>query len=205
VEGGEGAGKSTQTGLLVNALNRAGIAAERTREPGGSPGAEAIRDLLLRGSERRWDAVGETLLFTAARRDHVERLIRPALTRGVWLVCDRFADSTLAYQGYGRGLNLADLAALHRFALGGFKPDLTLLLDLPVEQGFARAAQRPAAADRFERLDRAFHERVRAGFLEIAAADPGRCIVIDATPETHSVHRAVIAAVSARLPVRFAP
>src|SRR5258707_8689508 len=120
--------------MLVAALTRAGIAAERTREPGGSEGAEAIRRLLLEGATERWDAVGEALLLYAARRDHVVRLIRPALDRGVWVVSDRFADSTLAYQGYGRGLPLPDLMALHRLALGDFAPDLTLILDLPAAE-----------------------------------------------------------------------
>src|SRR6266571_6683152 len=132
IEGGEGAGKSTQVDLLMGALAGAGIAAERTREPGGSDGAEAIRGLLLDGATERWDAIGEALLLYAARRDHVLRLIQPALERGVWVVCDRFADSTLAYQGYGRGLPLADLLALHRLVLGDFTPDLTPILDLPV-------------------------------------------------------------------------
>jgi len=178
IEGGEGAGKSTQTALLVAALDRAGIAARATREPGGSPGAEAIRRLLLEGEGERWDAVGEALLLVAARCDHVARLIAPALAQGEWVVSDRFADSTTAYQGYGRGLALADLAALHRFALGDFAPDLTLILDLPVEIGLARAAAR-SAADRFERLDREFHERLRRGFHTIAAAEPERCAIID--------------------------
>ncbi|HTV87629.1 MAG TPA: dTMP kinase [Stellaceae bacterium] len=203
VEGGEGAGKSTQAALLVAALARTHIAAVQTREPGGSPGAETIRELLLQGAGERWDAIGETLLFYAARRDHVADRIGPALAGGTWVVCDRFADSTMAYQGYGRGLPLADLRALHRFALGDVAPDLTLILDLPVEEGFARAARRPGAADRFERLDRAFHERIRAGFLAIAAAEPGRCIVVDATPDAAAVHRAIIAAVGARFGIGF--
>src|SRR5260370_30760448 len=143
VEGGEGAGKSTQVDLLLAALGQAGIAATRTREPGGSEGAEAIRRLLLDGATERWDAIGEALLLYAARRDHVVRLIQPALDRGVWVVCDRFADSTLAYQGYGRGLPLVDLLALHRLALGDFAPDLTLILDLPVAAGLPPPARRP--------------------------------------------------------------
>jgi dTMP kinase len=193
----------------VAALARAGIAVERTREPGGSAGAEAIRSLLLDGDNERWDAVGEVLLFYAARRDHVTRLIRPALDRGVWVVCDRFADSTLAYQGYGRGLPLADLRALHRFALGDFAPDLTLILDLPVAEGLARAARRSVGlqptgssrgdADRFERLDAVFHERLRQGFRAIADDNPARCVVIDAAGDQGSVHRAVLATVAARL------
>ena len=185
----------------MTALTRAGIPARRTREPGGSAGAEAIRRLLLDGADERWDAVGETLLFYAARRDHVTRRIKPALDQGSWVVCDRFADSTLAYQGYGRGLPLAELQALHRFALGDFAPDLTLILDLPVEAGLARAARRSGDADRFERLDRAFHERMRDGFRQIAAAEPQRCVLIDAVGEVENVHRAVLAAVAARLGV----
>lgn len=201
IEGGEGAGKSTQARLLAAVLVRAGIAATTTREPGGSPGAEAIRRLLLEGDGESWGAAGEALLMVAARCDHVARVIEPALARGEWVVSDRFADSTLAYQGYGRGLALADLAALHWFALGGLTPDLTLVLDLPVEAGLARAAARHGAADRFERLDRAFHERLRRGFLEIAAGEPGRCVVIDATPAPAAVHRALLAAVAQRLGV----
>ena len=221
IEGGEGAGKTTQAGLLVAALARAGIAARATREPGGSPGAEAIRRLLLEGEGESWDAVGEALLLVAARRDHVTRLIEPALAQGIWVVSDRFADSTTAYQGYGRDLALEDLAALHRFALGAFAPDLTLILDLPVEIGLARAAARlaahasraravgvrrssaspRAAADRFERLDHAFHERLRQGFRRIAAEDSARCVLVDASNDPQTVHRAALDAVGQRLGV----
>jgi dTMP kinase len=205
MEGGEGAGKSTQLELLAAALDRTGIAVRRTREPGGSAGAEAIRTLLLEGADERWDAVSEALLLYASRRDHVARLIAPALERGVWVICDRFADSTLAYQGYGRGLPLTDLAVLHRLALGDFAPDLTLILDLPVEEGLARAARRTQSTDRFERLDRAFHERLREGFRQIAAAEPQRCVLIDAAGDRDSVHRVVLAAVSDRLGISIAP
>ena len=206
IEGGEGAGKSTQAGLLAASLEQAGLIVERTREPGGSPGAEAIRQLLLEGADERWDAVAEALLLYAARRDHVVGRIAPALARGCWVVCDRFADSTLAYQGYGRGVPLADLAALHRLALGELAPDLTLILDLPVADGLARAARRGSGgADRFERRDAAFHERLRAGFRDIAAQQPGRCVVIDAAGDPDSVHRAVLAAVTARLGVDLPP
>jgi len=203
VEGGEGAGKSTQVGLLVAALARAGIPARATREPGGSPGGEAIRRLLLEGEGERWDAISEALLLVAARHDHVTRLIRPSLDHRVWVVSDRFADSTLAYQGYGRGVGPAQLAELHYFALGGFAPDLTLVLDLPIEIGLARAAAR-SAADRFERLDRDFHERLRQGFRQIAADNPARCVLIDASGDPQTVHRAVVAAVEERLGVQFA-
>jgi dTMP kinase len=199
IEGGEGAGKSTQVPLLLAALKRAGVDALATREPGGSAGAEAIRRLLLEGEGERWDALGETLLLYAARRDHVSRLIEPALARGSWVVCDRFSDSTVAYQGYGRSLALADITTLHRLTLGGFAPDLTLILDLPVETGLARVAARPGMADRFERLDPAFHERLRQGFLAIAAAAPERCVLIDAATAPQLVERAILAAVKQRL------
>jgi dTMP kinase len=204
IEGGEGAGKSTQVGLLVAALDRAGIPVRATREPGGSAGAEAIRRLLLEGERERWDAISEALLLVAARRDHVARVIAPALTQGVWVVSDRFADSTSAYQGYGRGMALADLATLHRFALGDFAPDLTVILDLPVEIGLARAAER-SLADRFERLNRDFHEKLRQGFRQIAAENPSRCMLIDASGEPQTVHHAVMAAVEQRLGVVVAP
>jgi dTMP kinase len=137
----------------------------------------------------------------AARRDHVTRLIEPSLAQGIWVISDRFADSTLAYQGYGKGLPLADLAALQRLALGAFAPELTLILDLPVEIGLARAAGRGAATDRFEGLDAAFHERMREGFRQIAAQDEARCVLLDASLEPESVHRAVLTAVERRLSV----
>lgn len=179
------------------------MTAQATREPGGSPGAEAIRALLLQGDTERWDAASETLLFFAARRDHVMRTIRPAIEAGRWVVCDRFTDSTIAYQGYGRGLSLGELAALRNFALGDFCPDLTLILDLSVDVGLARAARRPGAADRFERLDRMFHQHLRDGFLAIARAEPQRCVVIDGSGDVETVHRAILAAVGIRLGVEF--
>jgi dTMP kinase len=200
IEGGEGAGKSTQVGLLVAALDSAGIPVRATREPGGSPGGEAIRRLVLEGEGKRWDAIGEALLLVAARRDHVTRVVAPALAQGVWVVSDRFADSTIAYQGYGRGVALEDLASLHRFALGDFAPDLTVILDLPVEIGLARAAAR-SPADRFERLDRGFHEKLRQGFRQIAAENPIRCVMVDASGDPQTVHRAVAGAAEQRLGV----
>ncbi|HEV2187565.1 MAG TPA: dTMP kinase [Stellaceae bacterium] len=203
LEGGEGAGKSTQVKLLVAALTHAGIVAKATREPGGSPGAEAIRQLLIEGETERWDAVGEALLLYAARREHIANLIRPAVAESHWVVCDRFNDSTIAYQGYGRGLPLDQLAALQRFAIGDFTPDLTLILDLPVEEGFARAALRPRRADRFERLDRSFHERLRAGFQAIAAAESQRCVVIPASGPVEEVHRAIVATLVQRFGVKL--
>jgi dTMP kinase len=204
IEGGEGAGKSTQLGLLAAALERSGIAVRTTREPGGSPGAEAIRRLLLEGEGERWDAVSEALLLVAARRDHVSRVISPSLSQGMWVLSDRFADSTIAYQGYGKGVPLDELRALHRIALGDFEPDLTVILDVPVELGLARAAAR-SSADRFERLDREFHERLRRGFREIAAANPVRCALIDASGDPQAVHHAVLAKAEQCLGMRLAP
>jgi dTMP kinase len=201
IEGGEGTGKTTQVGLLVAAFEHARIPARATREPGGSPGGEAIRRLLLEGDGTRWNGVGEALLLVAARSDHVARLIAPSLAQGIWVVSDRFADSTLAYQGYGRGLALEDLATLHRFALGSFAPDLTVILDLPAEIGLTRAAARASRDDRFERLDRAFHERLREGFRTIAAKDSARCVLIDGSSDPQTVHRAVLDAVEGRLRV----
>ena len=145
----------------------------------------------------------EVLLLNAARRDHVVRLIRPALERGVWVVSDRFVDSTIAYQGYGRGVAVAELMAAHRLAVGDFLPDLTVILDLPVAEGLARAAGRGVGDDRFERLDASFHERLRRGFQKIAADDPGRCMLIDAARDIDSVGRAITAAVRERLAVRL--
>jgi dTMP kinase len=188
-------------GRLVRALTRADIKAEATREPGGSAGAEAIRDLLLGGETERWDAVSEALLLFAARRDHVFRLIRPALDAGTWMIGDRFADSTLAYQGYGRGLPLAELQTLHSFALGDFAPDLTLILDLPVDEGLSRAGRRSMLSDRFERLELEFHQRLRDGFRQIAAANPNRCVLIDASGDIETVHRTVLSVVTRRLGV----
>jgi dTMP kinase len=203
IEGGEGAGKTAQVRLLMAALERARIPAKATREPGGSPGGEAIRRLLLEGESERWDAVGEALLLVAARRDHVTRVIAPSLAQGVWVVSDRFADSTFAYQGYGRGLALEELATLHRFALGNFAPDLTVILDLPAEIGLARAKARASVDDRFELLDEAFHERLRQGFRQIAAEDGARCVLIDGSNDLQTVHRAILDAVESRLRVVF--
>ena len=205
IEGGEGAGKSTQVALLAAALERAGIAALATREPGGSPGAEAIRRLLLEGEGARWDARQEALLLVAARRDHVNRLIMPALAHGVWVVSDRFADSTIAYQGYGRGLASADIAVLHRFALGDFAPDLTLILDLPVEIGHARAAARSAGRRPLRAPRPQLSRQGARRFRDIAAAEPGRCVLIDAAGEPDAVHRAVTDAVTQRLQVALGP
>ncbi|MDQ2102415.1 dTMP kinase [Azospirillum isscasi] len=201
LEGGEGAGKSTQIRLLADALAACGKTVVPTREPGGSPGAEDIRGLLVSGETGRWSPVTEALLHTAARRDHLERTVWPALEAGHWVVCDRFFDSTMAYQGYGLGLGRELVATLQEAALGGFRPDLTLILDLPVEDGLARAAARRGGEDRYERMDIAFHHRLRAGFLDIAARDPERCVVIDAAHPVEAVQAAILDCVTRRLGV----
>ncbi len=186
-EGGEGGGKSTQLRLLAERLRTLGLEVVATREPGGSPGAEAIRDLLVRGDADRWSAVTETLLMYAARRDHLERVIRPALARGAWVLCDRFADSTRVYQGAGGGTDEALIAALEHHVLADIRPDLTLILDLPAEEGLARAARRAGAETRFESKGQAFHARLRQAFLEIANREPARCRIIDASQPLETV------------------
>ena len=199
LEGGEGAGKSTQNRLLADTLEARGIDVVTTREPGGAPGAEEIRRLLVDGEPGRWGAMTEALLHTAARRDHLERTVWPALDTGQWVLCDRFFDSTMAYQGYGLGIGREVIASLQHLALGDFAPDLTIILDLPVEEGLARAAARPGAEDRYERMDFAFHERLRAGFLDIAAREPGRCAVVDARGTEDAVQAAILAVIDGRL------
>ncbi len=202
-EGGEGAGKSTQIRRLAAWLEGRGIETVTTREPGGTPGAEAIRALLVTGAPDRWDAMTEALLIAAARRDHAGKVIRPALARGAWVLCDRFADSTLAYQGYAGGLPLDRLTALTRLAVGDLTPDLTIVLDLPAAEGLRRAGARPGARSatesRFEGRDLRFHEAVRDGFLDIARREPARCVVVDAAAPVDEVARRITAAVGERL------
>ena len=200
-EGGEGAGKSTQVQRLAARLKAGGGEVVTTREPGGSPGAESIRDLVLKGSADRWSPVTETLLMYAARRDHVERVIRPALERGAWVICDRFADSTRAYQGAAGGVDAKFISALETYVLETTRPDLTLVFDLPAEVGLQRAHARAGAEMRFESKGMAFHERLREGFRAIAAAEPDRCAVIDAAAAMDIVEAAVWAAVAHRLAV----
>ena len=196
LEGGEGAGKSTQARRLAAWLSEQGIPALLTREPGGSAGAEAIRALLLGGSG--FDPVTEAMLMFAARREHVVTTIGPALAAGMWVISDRFADSTHAYQCHGQGVPGEVYRRLAELALEGLAPDLTLVLDVPPEAGMARAASRGVAADRYERLDPGFHARVRAGFLAIAAAEPARCAVVDAAGGPGEVFAGIIAEVTKR-------
>lgn len=200
LEGGEGGGKSTQVFRLAEKLRRIGLPVVTTREPGGAEGAEIIRKLLVSGDPGRWDAMTELLLHFAARRDHLRRTIWPALERGDWVLSDRFADSTMAYQGYGHGLGRAVVEQMHALVLGDFRPDVTLILDLPVAEGLRRSEDR-GGENRYERMDMAFHERLRQGFLEIARLDPGRCVVIDATRPVEAVSEEIAAAVGSRLSV----
>ena len=196
LEGGEGAGKSTQARRLAATLAAAGVPVLRTREPGGAPGAERIRDLLL--SPGSWDSLTEAMLHFAARREHVVRSIRPMLEAGAWVICDRFADSTLAYQGAGQGLAYETWARLCDLTLEGLQPDLTLILDLPVEAGLARAAGR-SATDRYEKLGADFHARIRAGFHDIARREPARCVVLDAARDAEAVYAAITETLRQRL------
>lgn len=208
LEGGEGAGKSTQARRLAEALAARGLPVLRTREPGGAPGAEAIRGLLLGSGPGAgpgagpwagpWDGVAETMLHFAARREHLARTIRPALAAGIWVVCDRFADSTLAYQVAGQGVDRAVWDQLAGITLGGLRPDLTFILDIAPETGLARAAAR-GETNRYEALGLGVHARIRAAFLGIAAAEPERCVVLDAARDAEAVAAAMAAAVAARL------
>jgi dTMP kinase len=199
LEGGEGVGKSTQARLMAGWLGAGGREVVVTREPGGTPNAEAIRELLVHGAIERWSPIAEALLMYAARRDHIERVIAPALARGAWVICDRFIDSTRAYQGVGGGAPAGLIAALEAAVVGDLAPDLTLILDLETEAGLERAARR-GEAGRFEAKGAAYHERLRAAFVEIAIADPGRCVLIDASGEIEQVGAQIWAAISARLP-----
>jgi dTMP kinase len=205
LEGGEGAGKSTQAKLLAAALEARGIASALTREPGGSPGAEAIRKLLVQGERDKWDGDTETLLVFAARADHVARKIKPALAEGRWVICDRFIDSTYAYQGIGRGVSIEFIDALSDLVLHGFAPDLTLVLDIDPDTGLARTASRadsgPREDARFERFGITFHRQLRKAFLDIAAAHPERCVVIDASQNESMVAKSILEAVTARFQI----
>jgi dTMP kinase len=201
-EGGEGVGKSTQLDRLAAHLRACGLEVVTTREPGGTPKAEALRKVLLSGRIAPLGPLAEAALFAAARIDHVDKLIAPALARGVFVLCDRFTDSTRAYQGARGGVDPQTLALLEQAAVGDLRPDLTIILDLPHEQGMARAAKRRAAtglrADRFEAEDAAFHEGLRRAFLAIAEQEPERCCVIDASQPLEETARAIRQIVDAR-------
>ncbi|WP_417229530.1 dTMP kinase [Brevundimonas sp.] len=198
LEGGEGTGKSTQTRRLVERLRAEGRSVVQTREPGGSAGAEAIRKLVVAGEAERWSPRTEILLMYAARSDHLERTIRPALAAGDWVVCDRFADSSRAYQGAGGGVPPAFIEQLDAGIVADDQPDLTLVFDLPVEVGLERAFGRGLFETRFESKGLAFHTRLREGFLQIVRDHPERCVLIDADGDEDSVEARVWAAVQAR-------
>ena len=196
-EGGEGTGKSTQVARLVERLHAVGISTLETREPGGSPFAEHIRSLILDPQTPQHPPLAEALLFSAARADHVASTIAPALSAGTWVICDRFIDSTRAYQGAAGGLASEALDTLEALVLADTRPDLTIILDIPVDIAFARVTSRAAQSsdeppnDPYERRGKPFHEALRAGFLDIARAEPARCRVIDAAPPADDVAQAI--------------
>jgi dTMP kinase len=206
-EGGEGTGKSTHAALLADRLKSLGIGVVLTREPGGSPGAEAIRHVLLSGVAKPLGVEAEAMLFAAARDDHVRGLIEPALARGAWVICDRFIDSTRVYQGTLGKLDPKFLRALERVTIGDLRPDLTFILDVPAEAGLARANKRRGAgsADRFEAEALAFHEALREAFRLLGAAEPARCVIIDATASKAAVADRIWKTVNERLDPATAP
>ena len=200
LEGGEGAGKSVQRDRLVQALRAAGLETVATREPGGSPSAEAVRELLLaHGTD--WQPLSEALLHAAARSQHLAETVRPALEAGRWVVSDRYSDSTRAYQGWGLGVALETLDQLEAMVVADARPDLTIMLDVAPEIGLTRAEGRGQGADRYEAMDLAFHQRLRAGYRAIAESAPERCVLIDASSSEDAVAAEIRSAVHARLGV----
>lgn len=202
LEGGEGAGKSTQSRRLKASLESAGRDVILTREPGGTPEAEKIRDLLVQRDGGNWTPMAECLLFFAARQMHIETLIKPALAAGKIVICDRFTDSTIAYQGYGHGFDIPTIQQIAKLALGDFKPDLTFILDLPANDGLARSlrqkdisAGKENTEDRFEKLKIDFHEKLRQGFLDIASQETERCVVVNALGTADDVYDVIWAKV----------
>lgn len=202
-EGGEGCGKSTQIKLFTEYLQKKGIPCLLTREPGGSQGAEEIRALLLKGETSKWDKITEILLFSAARRDHLVKKIWPALEQGTTVISDRFADSTMAYQGYGYGINEASIQMVndtYKMIAGDFEPDLTFILDIAPEVGINRSMARSGNDEqRFEHMDLTFHHNLRNGFLKIASQNPKRYAVIDASGSIDQVHQDIIKQFEERL------
>ena len=206
-EGGEGTGKSTHAAQLAERLKAFGVGVHLTREPGGSPGAEIMRYVILSGVAKPLGAEAEAMLFAAARDDHLKTVIRPALERGVWVICDRFADSTRIYQGVAGDVDSRSIRALERIVVGDTKPDLTFILDVPAKVGMQRATKRrgDSGADRFENEALAFHEKLRDGFLILAASEPERCAVIDATVPKEDVAEQIWRIVSQRFDPATAP
>lgn len=201
LEGGDGCGKSTQCKMLLDFLSKKGIDFVMTREPGGSEAAEEIRKIILSGNKEKWDSISETLLFFAARRSHLVDKIWPAMDQGKWVVSDRFADSTMAYQGYGRGdglLTKNDIEMLYKLVAGDFKPDLTIILDMAPEDALQRVDKR-GEKDRMEGMDLSFHHNLRNAFLDIAKREPERCAVINAAQEPQKVHEDIVQVIQERL------
>ena len=204
-EGGEGCGKSTQSRLLAQALQTAGYEVVHTREPGGTPSAEKLRELLVRGDADSWHPTTETLLFYAARMEHMARCITPALAAGKVVICDRFADSTRVYQGIGKEQGTAFIDTLHRLTVGTLTPDITYLLDIPVETGLTRAGARRNQDTRFEEMGHSFHQRIREGFLALAAQYGTRYHVLDAQQSATDIHNAIIAHLHTHLALECTP
>lgn len=206
LEGGEGTGKSTQIRLLHQALAGAGVDAVCTREPGGTPQAERIRDLLLQRDSGSFDPLTEALLLFAARREHLVHKIWPALEKGQWVVSDRFADSSRAFQGYGMKLDLSAIESLYKMTAGDFEPELTFVFDIDPAVGLGRSMERQQAEavteDRYERMDISFHQRLREGYLEIARQFPARCVVLDAAQGIGALHAQMLAIIDQRFGVR---
>lgn len=200
-EGGEGSGKSTQSRKLLEVLQQRDIPVIHTREPGGTEGAEAIRKLLVEGPADKWDRETEILLHMAARRDHTEKLVKPALNEGKVVICDRYIDSTTSYQGYGHGLPFQAIDTLRRFTIGNFAPNLTFILDIDVKDGIDRAGKRNSIENRYESMALEFHERVRQGFLTLAEQEPERCVLLDATQGIDEIHQQIIAEIRTRLSI----
>jgi dTMP kinase len=207
-EGGEGAGKSSHARMLADRLEALGIPVVLTREPGGSPGAEIVRHVILSGAAKPFGPAAEAILFAAARDDHLEQTIRPALARGAWVICDRFADSTRVYQGVLGGVDLGLLLALERIVIGKDQPDLTVVLDVPAERGLERAAKRRGtdAADRFEAEAADYHAKLRDAFRALAAREAGRCVLIDTTrPRQEAAERVWHEVQSRLMPEKYRP
>ena len=198
-EGGEGSGKSTQSRLLVESFRKYNINVLNTREPGGTAGAENIRQLLVTGDIHKWEPLTETFLHLAARKDHVEKLIKPSLAKGVFVICDRFSDSTISYQGYGHGLGITLINQLQLLAIENFKPDLTFILDIDIDKGISRADKRGNTEDRYEKMGIKFHKKVRKGFLDIAKKDNKRCQLINADDTIENIHNRIICITNEKL------
>ncbi len=204
-EGGEGSGKSTQIKLLADAFSKSDVPHIVTREPGGTPGAERIRELLVSGKTDRWLPETETLLFYAARFEHVKRHIEPALAEGKHVLCDRFADSTMIYQGIGKGLPENFIRELHHVTIGNFMPDLTLILDIDPEEGLKRANAQSHDEKRFEALGLEFHRRIRGGFQSLATREPKRCVLLNAEKDKNTLHQNIVDIVKERLGIAVIP